>query len=225
MSKKDSNETTSSKVTSFLSKNKVFFLVSLLVLCLALIAFIVISKVTSSAKEKSLSKIDEISFALTDGSDSLSEDELLTRRTEALASLAPFNSKGGIVGARANLLSGEISYQLSQYEVAADFYKSAAERSKNNYLYSISMYNLAVMYEEQQMIDKASESYKAAYENKNCLFASHAGFSYARTLETLGKYQEAISVYESVNDKFSGESWANLSKTRIIAIKAEKKVE
>lgn len=225
MSRQDENVTASTKVTSFISKNKILFIGALICFCVAIVGFIVVSKITEASKDKSLSRIEEISFTLTDGSSALSEGELEARQLDALDSLASLNSKGGIVGARANMLSAEISFQMKKYEDAASYWTNVAKKSRSNYLYPLAMYNLGVAYEQLGKTSEASESYKAAYENKNCLFACHAGFSYGRTLEALGKYAEAVEIYQKINDAEPGEAWSMLAKTRIIALKAEKKVE
>lgn len=225
MANKESDVTAGSKVTSFLNKNKILFVILLACLCVALIAFIIISKISASSKEKSLSRIDEISFALTDGSASLSDGELEERQLDALDSLSDLTGKGGIVGARANMLCAELSYQLQKYEDSVNYWKAVADKSKKNYLHSIAMYNLGAMYEQLSQKENAAESYKAAYEDKNCLFAAHAGFSYARVLESLGKYGDAAEVYQKLNDDSPSDSWAKLAKTRIIALRAEKKID
>lgn len=225
MSNRDENVTASVKVTSFITKNRIIFIGALVCFCVALAAFLVGSKIFASSKDKSLSKIEGIYFNLTDGSSILEEDEIIARQLEALDALSAYTSKGGIVGARANILSADISYQMEKYEDAANFYAATAKKSKGNYLYPIAMYNLAVMYEQLGKTQEASDSYKNAFEAKDSLFVCHAGFSYGRTLEALGNYAEAVNVYQKVYDEHPDEAWARLAKTRVIALQAEKKVE
>ena len=53
----------------------------------------------------------------------------------------------------------------------------------------------------------------------------HAMFSYARVMETKGDYTEASAVYTELNDKYSDSEWANLAKSRLIALKNNGKIQ
>ena len=225
MSTRDENVTASFKVTSFINRNRIAIIGVLICFCIAIVGIIVSSKIISSTKDKSLSKIEEIYFTLCDGSSTLEVEEIEARQNDALEALSSYTSKGGIVGARANLLCADISYQMEKYEDAANYYNAVAKKAKGNYLYAIAMYNLGVMNEQLGKTQEASENYKNAFEAKDCLFKSHAGFSYGRTLEALENYADAVAVYQKVIDANPTESWAKLSKTRVIALQAEKKAE
>ena len=50
-------------------------------------------------------------------------------------------------------------------------------------------------------------------------------FSYARLLEANGNYADAAATYTELNDSFSGDAWANLAKSRLIALKKDGKIE
>ena len=50
-------------------------------------------------------------------------------------------------------------------------------------------------------------------------------FSYARIIESKGDYEQAAKAYNEINDNFSSDSWANLAKSRLIALKNEGKIQ
>jgi len=60
---------------------------------------------------------------------------------------------------------------------------------------------------------------------KDFPLASHARFSEARTYETLGDYKKASEAYTKLTANALGDAWTNLAETRLIALKAEGKIE
>lgn len=218
-------ETSSKKVSAFLEKNKKVFLIVLVVVIVAIIGFICGSLVGSSSKKKDLAKVDAISYALTNRSSELTDEDLASKIDETLNALASFNKKGGVVGVRSNLLSAELAYQKEDFSAAVDFYKAAASKGKKSYTTPIANYNLGACYEKLNNLDAAAESYKKAADAADFVLNTHAKFSYGRVLETQGKYKDAVDVYTDLNAKAPEDNWAKLAKTRIISLKAEGKVE
>ena len=104
MAEKEEKQISSKKLDSFLEKNRKLLVVILIAIVVCLIGFIIAVSVSANQKEKNLSRIDEISFTMTDGSQSLGEGELTARKIDALDKLQELVNKGGIVGARANVL-------------------------------------------------------------------------------------------------------------------------
>jgi len=218
-------ETASSRLNSYMEKNRKIFIGILAVVVVALVAFIVGVNVKNSSKDKALQAIDEITFTLTDGSSELEEGELNARRIDALDNLAKYVNKGGIVGARANMLCAELTYQQKKYEDAASYWSAAASKSKKTYIAPLAYYNMGASYEQMNKLDEAAANYKLAADNADFVLGTHAKFSYGRVLETQGKTAEAVAAYTELNDKSPDDTWAKLAKTRIIALKAEGKAE
>ncbi len=216
---------TSQKIGNLIEKNKVKFIVCLIVVACALAGYITTYAIYNSLKNKNLSRIDEITFTLTDKSGSLEESELEARRNTAIEQLAPFTKKNGIAGARANMICAEIAFQQKKYQESADFWKAAAKKAKKSYIAPIAYFNIGVCYEQLNNIDAAAENYKIAADNKSFVIKNHAKFSYGRVLEAQGKYAEAVSVFTEINDSNPDDSWAKLAKSRIIALKVQGKVE
>lgn len=216
---------TSQKIGNLIEKNKVKFIVCLIVVACALAGYITTYAIYNSLKNKNLSRIDEITFTLTDKSGSLEDSELEARSNTAIEQLAPFTKKNGIAGARANMICAEIAFQQKKYQESADFWKAAAKKAKKSYIAPISYFNIGVCYEQLNNIDAAAENYKIAADNKSFVIKNHAKFSYGRVLEAQGKYAEAVSVFTEINDSNPDDSWAKLAKSRIIALKVQGKVE
>lgn len=225
MADKAENQTSSSKLNSFLEKKKKGLLGLLIALIVCLAAYIVISAVNNNIKEKNLAEIEEISYTLTHDSASLDESELNARRIDAIDNLAVYAKKGGIVGARANYLCAELTYQQKKYEDAATYYEATAKKAGKTYLAPVAYYNLGVCYEQLNKLEDAAENYKLAADSKSFALVPHAKFSYARVIEASGNKAEAITAYTELYDAYPNDNWGKLAKTRLIALKAQNKAE
>lgn len=225
MSEKAEKETVGKKLNSFIERHRKSIIITVIVIVVLLVLFIVGYLVANSNKEKNLAKIDTITFTLVDGSKGLADSELDARRDTAIADLQELVSKGGIVGARANMLCAELSYQLNKVEDAVNYWKATAEKSKKSYIQPIANYNLGVCYENLGNKEEASNYYKLAADDEDFVLGTHARFSYGRSLESLGNYTEAVEVYKALNDKDPSDSWAKLAKSRIIELQIEGKAE
>ncbi len=218
-------QTASKKLAGFIEKRKTVFITILIVLVCLLIGYVVFASVANSNKEKGLQIIDDITFELTNKSSDLSEEETSARLNKAFEKASAYTNKGGIVGARANMLCADITYQQKKFAESADFWKAAAEKSKKSYLAPLCYFNLAACYEEVGNNDDAATYYKLAADNTSFVIRTHAMFSYARLLEAKGDYANAAAAYTELFDNFSGDSWADLAKSRLIALKKDGKIE
>lgn len=222
MAEKEEKQISGKKLDSFLEKNRKLLVIILIAIVVCLTGFIIAVSVSANQKEKNLSRIDEISFTMTDGSQSLEEGELTARKIDALDKLQELVNKSGIAGARANLLCAEISFQMEKYEDALNYWKAAANKSKKTYIEPIAYYQIAVCYEQLGNAEEAAVNYKLAAESKDFALACHAKFSYGRVLESLGKTEEAIAVYTELNDSNPTDDWAKLAKSRLVSLKNSK---
>ena len=213
------------KVNSFVERNKKVFLVIGIVIAVLLVAFIIGFAIGNNSKKNNIGKIDQITYNLVDDSLSADEPELTARRNTALEEIKPLLNKSGIVGARANMLAAEVSYQLEKLEDAASYWAATALKAKKTYIEPIAYYNLAVVYEDMGKLEDAAANYKLAADNASFVLNTHAKFSYARCLESQGKYAEAVAAYTELNDSNPTESWAEIGKSRILSLQAEGKAE
>lgn len=221
----EEKKTASSKLTSFLEKNRKGVFAFFAIVIVALIAFIVVDTCASSAAEKGITAIDEISYEMTNGSSSLEDDELNARRDAALESLAAYTKKGGITGVRANMLCAEICFQQEKYEDALNYWKATAAKGKKSYTAPLANYNIAACYEELGNLDEAANAYKLAADAKNFALGTHAKFSYGRVLETKGDFAQAMTVYTELFNANPDDTWAKIAKSRMLTLQIEGKAE
>ena len=216
-------ETAGKKLAGFIEKRKIAIITILIVLVCLLVGYVIFASVANNNKAKGLQAIDEITYEMTDKSSDLSDAEIASRLNTAFDKASAYTSKGGIVGARANMLCADITYQQKKYGESAEFWKAAAEKSKKSYIAPLCYFNLAACYEETGKTDDAATYYKLAADNNSFVMRTHAMFSYARILEAKGDYTNAVAAYNELNDNFPGDSWANLAKSRLIALKIDGK--
>lgn len=225
MTENEVKTTAGTKTANFLEKNKKGLVAFLCAAIVILLAYIIFTAVSSSAKAKNLQKIDEISYALTNGSASLGDEELASRRNKALEDLAAFVNKGGVAGVRANMLAAEVSYQAGDKQNAVSYWNKAAQAGKKSYTAPLAYFNMASCYEDLNQLDDAAANYKKAWEVKDFVMRAHAGYNYGRILESQEKYAEAVSAYTALNDELPEDTYSKLAKTRLIQLKLDGKAE
>lgn len=210
------------KVSNFLNSRRVIFTSVLVVAVVAVVVYAVSATLITKSNEKGLESIDGITYKLTKDSVNLSEEELEARRTAALDSLTALVKKGGVVGVRANILAGEITYSQKKYDDAAKYWVSAAAKGKKSYTAPLAYFNAATCYEELGNLPEAIVYYEKAASAKDFGMASHAEFNLARVKEANGDAEGALEAYNSVVEKYPNDSWAALAKSRIIALSVNK---
>lgn len=225
MSEKTEKNTASVKLNGFLEKNRKTVIISFIVVLILVAGFITTAITMSVTSKKNLSKIEELYYELLAFSTDLSDSELAKKATECIENLAPYTKKGRIAGVRANMLAAELSFNLKDYEAAADYYDAAIAKGKKSYTAPICYYNKAACYEELGNYAAAAEGYKAAAEFEEFGMITHAYFSLGRVLEAQGDYEGAAEVYKTMNDKISDDDWTNLAKTRLIELQSSGKIQ
>ena len=225
MSEKEEKNTTSTKLNGFLEKNRKYVFAFSSVLIVLLIGFLVFEVVKSTTTNKNLAAIDSVFYQMTQGSDQLDDVELESKRVEFIEKLTPYAAKGGIVGVRANLICAELSFQKKDYANAITYWNNAETKGKKLYTAPIASFNKGVCYEQLGNLDEAANAYKVAADFEDYVMKNHAKFSYGRVLETQGKYADAAAAYTELNDNSPDDRWAQLAKTRLIALSVENKIQ
>ena len=222
-------------------------LVVLLVLVVALASCVLVLEHNT---KKGLAQVDEIYFSLTsqlakfetaapaadsadDQAQEVNVEDLLLSNKESvtnlenlsLTALAAYSKKGGIVGVRANLLSAEIYFQQNEFEKARASWLAAAGAKKGAYTAPLAYFNAAVCSESLNDNASALSYYKLASEAKDFLLVDHALFSLGRVSEAQSDFASAKEAYEKLNDLHAGSSWANLAKSRLLALQAAGSIE
>ena len=62
-------------------------------------------------------------------------------------------------------------------------------------------------------------------DTTNFPLVSRALFNAGRIEESRGNYAQAVSLYEKLDASYSGTDWANLGKSRIIALRSSGKIQ
>ena len=238
MAEKIQKESFADKLNASLAKSSKALLAVIVIVVVAFIAILVVSNINSSSTKKGIEQIETITYALTKESENsnenseISENEKSAKEAEAktarqktaLEQLAPLASKSGIVGVRANMLIADIKFDQKDYSSARDSYVKAAN-GKKAYTTALNNFNAGVCSEELGDTDSAVKYYKAASDDKDFVLIDHALFSLGRAYEEKSSYDDAKAAYEKLNDLHPSTSWGQLAKSRLIALKAEGKIQ
>ena len=218
MTDKMEKETLATSLNNALERSKglVFALAAAVVVVIVAVA--VFATVRAKSIEKGIAQVDLISYNLTNESKDLSEADVAARQTKALEDLLPLTEKSGVVGLRANMLVAEIKFSQKNYDDARAAWLKAVKAKSNNYTTSLCYYNAAVCSENLGDSENAISYYKSASDDDEFLLVDHALFSLARVNEDIKNYEEAKAAYEKLNGLHPSSSWAQLAKTRLIAL-------
>lgn len=224
MAKEKAEKTVSDKLSEFVSKwGKVLLGVTVAVV-VAIVIYAVLTATNAKNTQNGLASIDTITHELTDGSAYLEETELEARRVKAMDSLSEHLSKSSVVGVRANMLAADIAFERKNYAEAKGYWEQAAAKDSRAYTAPLAYYNIGVCQEELGDISAAAVSYEKAADANEFTLAAHARFSAGRVKEAAGDYSGAYDTYQKLVDVSPDDTWANLAKSRQIALRAEGKV-
>ncbi len=216
------NLSSEQKLGEFLSKNRKA-LVCLLILVVAAIAgYAIYFNISTSLVKKNLDKVELIEYTFTKGASSIDQSELSSRQEKALSNLAPYMNKGGIVGARANMLAADIYGQKKDWQASKDAWLKAASKRKGCYLESLCNFNAASSCEELGQVDEALALYEKVAADKNFVNRSRAYFNAGRIKEGKGDFDGAKDSYKAISDLgYSNDSWNDLAKTRLLDLESK----
>ncbi len=214
------NLTGEQKLGEFLGKNRKALLGLLIAAVAAIAGYVIFFNVSTSIVKKSLDKIEVIEYSLTKDAAALDESALESRRDTALANLGPYLDKGGIVGARANMLAADIYGQKKNWQSSKDAWLKAASKRKGSYIESLCNFNAAASCEELGQADEALALYEKVAADKNFVNRSRACFAAGRVKEGKGDFEGAKASYEQIASfGLSNDEWNDLAKTRILELK------
>lgn len=217
-------KTVSSHLSTFIVKFRLIILITLGALIFAAIAIGVILSISSMQTKSGLTSLDDIELRLTqlDTEDESFAEAQSTILTEAkdLAQKA-----SGVVKVRSYIFAADIDFELENWSDARESYMQAFEADSIAYTAPISLYNAAICSEELEDYDVAVEYFQLAVEYENFALSARALFNIGRIEESRENYQEATGAYQSLNDDFPGTDWANLGKSRLIALETKMKVQ
>lgn len=226
LSDKEKKSSASKRLGDFLSNNKIALLVILCLVVLGFIAYAVALSAYSASVKKNLGVIETIEFSLTKDASELEESVISARQDTALSNLEPYLKKGGIVGARADMLAADIYMQRKDWNAARTLWMDAAAKRKSTYLASVCNFNAASCSEELGDSETALEYYTKVLDDKDFVDRSRACFNAGRIKESLGDFAGAADLYGRIASfEYSGDIWNDLAQTRLVSLRAEGKIQ
>ena len=214
------NLSSEQKLGEFLSKNRKALVCVLIVVVAAIAGYAIFFNVSTAAIKKSLDKIEVIEYSLTKDAATLDESALESRRDTALANITPYLEKGGIVGARANMLAADIYGQKKNWQSSRDAWLKAASKRKGSYIESLCNFNAAASCEELGQADEALALYEKVAADKSFVNRSRACFAVGRIKEGKDDFEGAKAAYEQIATfEYSNDEWNDLAKTRLMELK------
>jgi tetratricopeptide (TPR) repeat protein len=213
-------QTAAEHIEAFLIKYRIILLSVIGALFFAALVSGIVFAVTSSIHKKGLEALDNITTTLT-----ASSEEYEQAAIDALARLETLVTSGGIVGARANMLAAEIHFKDKNWTDARNAWLKAADLRKSSYLAPLALYNAAVCSEELGEPDAALQYFEKAAAARDFALKGHALFNAGRIKDAQGDYEGAAKSYTELTDTYADDSWANLAMSRLIALRAEGKIQ
>ncbi|EPF30977.1 hypothetical protein HMPREF9194_01306 [Treponema maltophilum ATCC 51939] len=217
-------KTLTDSIGDFITAYRKVILGLLVVIFAAAAAFGIGTAVLSAQKKSALSDLDALEaeyskLAADEHADAQKKSEIAAQ-AKALA-----EKSGGVARTRAAMFAADIAFADKNWEESRTYWLMAAKAQSKAYTAPICFYNAAVCSEEAGDLDAAVSYFNTAAENKDFPLVPHALFNAGRIEESRGNYAQAAALYEKLNASHSGTDWANLGKSRIIALRASGKIQ
>lgn len=213
------------KLASFLQRNRIVFIVLIAVLAAAIIFFAVYTEVKRSIVEKSTLRSESVELDYEAWKAETDEGKRTAKETEMFAAIDSILDKypNTYAAQRCLFIKGLVYWDKKDWENAAASFTSIADRFPESYLSPISLVNAAVAQEEKGMLEESAALYDRILKEYKTSFPDlgRVLFSLGRVNEALGKPEEALASYNELVDNYAGNSWTNLARNRIIALKIE----
>ena len=207
---------TASAMDAFLSSNGKILLTVIVLAVILIVASIAGITISDSVKLKQLGAIDKISYALTQKSSALNDEELDKRRDTALEQLTSYTTKKNVVGVRANMLIGDIQFQKGKFEEAKNAYLAAAQASPKAYTAPIAYYNAAECSENLNDTENAISYYEKAESYSDFMMITHTIFNIGRVKEVAKDFDGAKEAYSKLSENYPDDSWTKIAKSRLL---------
>ena len=217
----EEKKTVASAMDAFLSSNGKILLCVVAIAVVVLIVSIAGITIGDNVKVKQLSAIDKISYALTHKSSALSDDELNTRRDNALEQLSVYAAKKNVVGVRANMLIGDIQYQKNNFEEARSAYLAVAQAAPKAYTAPLAYYNAAECSENLGDTENAIAYYEKAEGYSDFMMLTHTIFNIGRIKEMAKDIEGAKKSYTKLSENYPEDSWTKIAKSRLLSFEVK----
>lgn len=210
-------------VGGFLTRYRVLFIGGIVALIVVAVAWGILSSVSTASHRKGLNQLESIVYTLSKAE----EDSIEAARETALSQILDLaaGNKGNIVGLRANMAAAEIYFSQKQWAEAKDCWLAAATVETDAYTAPLCYYNAAVCAEELADVEGAIACYESALASDSCDFKTHVLFSLGRLHEEGGDFAAASESYMELQNSYPSDSWTNLAESRLIALRAEGRIQ
>lgn len=207
----------------FLSRNRMVFIVLVVVLLVLLAGAGIYTSVQQNRTEKSAIAAEELQKlfdewqAAPDEEKVEKEEALLSRAKDTLSSF-----KKMYAAQRAHLVIGRLHYENEEWDGAVEEYTALADDFPGSYLAPIALMSAAVAHEQAGRTEDAISTYQRVRETYADSFpdVAYALFSIGRLYEKNGQKDAALEAYNEVVDNFSSSNWTNPAQDRIIYLEA-----
>ena len=224
---KEEKKTLSSKVNAWLMKYRLILLCVIGILIVAAIVFAVVYTVDLNNKQKGFNTLDDLQYQyvsiVNENSPDETTDEQKAKVQEILIqvkNLADKNTKNA-VGSRAYMFEAEIEFANKDYTAAKTSWLNAAAANEKAYTAPLCWYNAAVCCEDLGDLDGSVELLLKTIERKDFNMKSRALYSLGRIEDQRKNYVKAAEYYNQLSAEYDGLSWAQLAKSRLIALETE----
>lgn len=209
---------------NFFIRTKYLWIVLICAVAVALAVICTVLAVTSSNSKKASDFLEDAIFNYESALANKPDTEVADIENEFIATLEDYTATKGKNKntIRVYMTLAKVYMDREDWEKSLENWQNASKCSKSSYLAGISDFNAGVCCEQLGKTETALECYKSAASNKNFHLVPHALFSQARVLENLGKSTDAIEVYSKIIDTYADDEWADLAKSRIILLNAQK---
>jgi tetratricopeptide (TPR) repeat protein len=209
-------------LSNFLQKNRIIFIIIIIVLIAGLVAFTIARESLKNRIEKSTFLAEEAQEAYHNWSTAVDEEEKTIYRNECVGIIEQIMDSypNHYAAQRASFLQGNIFFEEEDWMGAAAAYEKIFTNFSNSYLAPISLNNASVAYENSGEQDKAIEMLNALTDNYTESFPDIAKifFTKGRLYEERGDMENAVLSYNVLVDDFPNSNWTKLARNRIIAL-------
>lgn len=221
----DGKKTVSEKISAWLVKYRFVLLgiIGAIILCAVVIGVII--AVDENNRKNGFAVLDKVETEYVSmlSDSSLSDEEKAEKEATFRADVSKLTGKGA-VGSRAYSLLADIDFNAGNYEAAKEEWLASSTANPKAYTAPLALYNVAICCEELGDVDGAVANLLKSVEADGFPLKSRALFNAGRLEESRGNWAQAAEYYNRVNDEFSGDTWADFAKTRVLTLETEGKL-
>lgn len=209
-------------LSNFLQKNRIFFIVTIIVLIVGLIAFMVVRETLQKRTEKSTILAETLQEEYEKWVTEVDDTKKAAYRDQCFERIEQILDKYPNLYAsqRALFVKGNIFFEEEKWTEASDAYYELYASFDDSYLSPIALNNASVAYENNKNLDKALEMLTLISDNYKDTFIDigKVYFSKGRLYEAQDDAENALIAYNILVDEYPNNNWTKLARNRIIAL-------